>query len=157
MENRKRWKPHTRVNAGCQLPPSEDRFFSLRPSDFARASPVFPPAGQIAFASQSGALGLAILEQAQQLNLGLSAFVSLGNKADVSANDLLEHWEHDPRTRVILLYLESFGNPRRFRGESRPIDVRCPSRVVSYGRTRGQRDPGGRALPRQRRHSHRDA
>src|SRR6185295_12401618 len=77
-------------------------------------SPIVPPAGRIAFSSQSGALGLAILELAGQRQLGLSAFVSVGNKADVSSNDLLEYWEADAQTAVILLYLESFGNPRRF-------------------------------------------
>ena len=73
----------------------------------------FPP-GRIGFSSQSGALGLALLEQAEARGLGFSAFVSVGNKADVSSNDLLEHWEDDPDTAVVLLYLESFGNPRRF-------------------------------------------
>jgi len=72
------------------------------------------PTGRTAFSSQSGALGLALLEQADARGLGLSAFVSIGNKADVSSNDLLEYWEDDPETDVILLYLESFGNPRKF-------------------------------------------
>ncbi|HVC87581.1 MAG TPA: GNAT family N-acetyltransferase [Gaiellaceae bacterium] len=78
---------------------------------FARRA--FPP-GRAAFSSQSGALGLALLEQADARGLGLSAFVSIGNKADVSSNDLLEYWEDDPETDVVLLYLESFGNPRKF-------------------------------------------
>src|SRR4051794_10401361 len=78
---------------------------------FARRA--FPP-GRVAFSSQSGALGLALLEQADARGLGLSAFVSIGNKADVSSNDLLEYWEDDPETDVVLLYLESFGNPRKF-------------------------------------------
>ena len=64
--------------------------------------------------SQSGALGLAILDHVRSRNIGLSTFVSVGNKADVSANDLLQYWEVDSRTEVVLLYLESFGNPRRF-------------------------------------------
>jgi acetyl coenzyme A synthetase (ADP forming)-like protein len=72
------------------------------------------PAGRVAFSSQSGALGLALLEQADKRGLGLSAFISIGNKADVSSNDLLEYWEDDPETDVVLLYLESFGNPRKF-------------------------------------------
>ena len=72
------------------------------------------PTGRAAFSSQSGALGLALLEQADARGLGLSAFVSIGNKADVSSNDLLEYWEDDPETDVVLLYLESFGNPRKF-------------------------------------------
>jgi acetate---CoA ligase (ADP-forming) len=78
---------------------------------FARRA--FPP-GRVAFSSQSGALGLALLEQADARGLGLSAFASIGNKADVSSNDLLEYWEDDPETDVVLLYLESFGNPRKF-------------------------------------------
>ena len=72
------------------------------------------PAGRLAFSSQSGALGLALLEQAEARGLGLSAFVSIGNKADVSSNDLLEYWEDDPSTDAVLLYLESFGNPQKF-------------------------------------------
>ena len=72
------------------------------------------PTGRIAFSSQSGALGLALLEQADARGLGLSAFVSIGNKADVSSNDLLEYWEDDNETDSVLLYLESFGNPRKF-------------------------------------------
>jgi acetyl coenzyme A synthetase (ADP forming)-like protein len=72
------------------------------------------PPGRIGFSSQSGALGLALLEEAEERGLGLSSFVSIGNKADVSSNDLLEWWEDDPETDVVLLYLESFGNPRKF-------------------------------------------
>jgi acetate---CoA ligase (ADP-forming) len=72
------------------------------------------PAGRIAFSSQSGALGLALLEEADGRGLGLSGFVSIGNKADVSSNDLLEYWEEDEQTDLVLLYLESFGNPRKF-------------------------------------------
>jgi acetyl coenzyme A synthetase (ADP forming)-like protein len=78
---------------------------------FARRA--FPP-GRIAFSSQSGALGLALLEQADARGLGVSAFVSIGNKADVSSNDLIEYWEDDPNSDLVLLYLESFGNPRTF-------------------------------------------
>ena len=69
------------------------------------------PAGRIAFSSQSGALGLASLEEADSRGLGLSSFVSIGNKADVSSNDLLEYWEEDDESDLILLDLESFGNP----------------------------------------------
>jgi len=72
------------------------------------------PPGRIAFSSQSGALGLALLEEADTRGLGLSSFVSIGNKADVSSNDLLEYWEEDEHTDLVLLYLESFGNPRKF-------------------------------------------
>src|SRR6185312_1494030 len=72
------------------------------------------PPGPIGFSSQSGALGLALLEQAESRGLGFSSFVSIGNKADVSSNDLLEWWLDDDDTGVVLLYLESFGNPQKF-------------------------------------------
>ena len=72
------------------------------------------PSGNISFSSQSGALGLALLEAAEARGLGLSAFVSIGNKADVSTNDLLEWWEEDEATELVLMYVESFGNPRHF-------------------------------------------
>jgi acetyltransferase len=74
----------------------------------------FPAPGPVAFVSQSGAMGEAILAQADHIHLGVSMFVSMGNRADVSANDLLEHWGRDPSIRCVLLYLESFGNPRNF-------------------------------------------
>lgn len=98
-------------------------------------SPVFPPRGPIAFSSQSGALGLAILQHARQLNLGISCFVSVGNKADVSTNDLIEYWADDPRTWVILLYVESFGNPKRFRQIARRASKRKPIIAVKAGRS----------------------
>lgn len=98
-------------------------------------APTWPPAGNVAFSSQSGALGLAILDLARDLGIGISEFVSVGNKADVSGNDLLEHWEHDPRTDVILLYLESFGNPRRFLEIARRVSRRKPIVAVKSGRT----------------------
>lgn len=96
---------------------------------------VFPPVGRVAMSSQSGALGLAILTAAQQLQLGLSTFVSVGNKADVSGNDLLQYWEEDVQTNAILLYLESFGNPRRFARIARRVSRRKPIVVVKAGRT----------------------
>ena len=103
-------------------------------------APIYPPHGKVAFSSQSGALGVAILEYASQLNIGVSHFVSVGNKADVSGNDLLEFWERDPGTGIILLYLESFGNPRRFIPIARRIARHKPIVAVKSGRTRaGQR------------------
>ncbi len=77
-------------------------------------APTWPAAGPVGMLSQSGALGLAVLDHIRSLNLGVSTFVSAGNRADVSSNDLLAYWADDPRTRVVLLYLESFGNPRTF-------------------------------------------
>jgi acetyl coenzyme A synthetase (ADP forming)-like protein len=99
-------------------------------------APAWPPPGQVAFSSQSGALGLAILETAGALGLGFSQFASVGNKADVSGNDLLEYWEKDPGTGVILLYLESFGNPRRFTQIARRVARTKPIAAVKSGRTR---------------------
>lgn len=96
-------------------------------------SPIFPPAGGVAMSSQSGALGLAVLAAAKRLHLGLSTFVSVGNKADVSSNDLLQYWEEDPRTDVILLYQESFGNPRRFARIARRVARRKPIVAVKGG------------------------
>jgi acetyl coenzyme A synthetase (ADP forming)-like protein len=84
------------------------------PSLNATFGPRALPPGPIAFSSQSGALGLALLEKASERSLGFSSFISIGNKADVSSNDLLEFWEEDEGTELIALYLESFGNPRRF-------------------------------------------
>jgi acetyl coenzyme A synthetase (ADP forming)-like protein len=98
-------------------------------------SSTYPPIGNIAMSSQSGALGLAILEYAQALNIGLSTFVSIGNRADISSNDLLQYWEDDPNTKVILLYLESFGNPRKFARLARTVSITKPIVVVKSGRT----------------------
>ena len=95
----------------------------------------FPLAGSIAMSSQSGALGLALLAASERLQLGLSTFVSVGNKADVSVNDLLQYWENDPATRVILLYVESFGNPRRFAQIARRVSRNKPIVVLKAGRT----------------------
>jgi len=97
--------------------------------------PTFPPGGNVAMSSQSGALGLAILEQAAELGIGISTFVSLGNRADVSATDLLLYWEHDPASDVILLYVESFGNPRRFGRLARRVSRSKPIVVVKAGRS----------------------
>ena len=99
-------------------------------------SPVVPPAGHVAFSSQSGALGLAILSLAAERGLGLSSFVSVGNKADVSGNDLLQYWELDGSTSTILLYLESFGNPRRFGRLARRIGRTKPIVALKAGRGR---------------------
>ncbi|HSE90882.1 MAG TPA: GNAT family N-acetyltransferase, partial [Candidatus Binatia bacterium] len=98
-------------------------------------APHFPPSGQVAFCSQSGALGLAIIALARERQLGLSSFVSVGNKADVSGNDLLQYWEEDMRTNVILLYLESFGNPRRFARIARRVGHHKPIVALKAGRT----------------------
>lgn len=99
-------------------------------------APPWPPAGNIGMLSQSGALGLALLDYARGRNLGLSTFVSVGNKADVSSNDLLAYWAEDPRTRVIAMYLESFGNPRKFARVAPEVARQKPIVAVKSGRSR---------------------
>lgn len=95
----------------------------------------FPPFGSIAFASQSGAVGLAAIDYASELGIGFSGFASLGNKADVSGNDVLEHFEDDVSTRAILLYLESFGNPARFREIATRVGRKKPIVLIKSGRS----------------------
>ena len=103
-------------------------------------SPSISEPGRVAFMSQSGGLGVAILDQSRELGLGLSSFVSIGNKADVSGNDLLEFWESDANTEIVLLYLESFGNPRKFTKIARRLAKKKPIVVVKSGRSvSGQR------------------
>ena len=94
----------------------------------------FPP-GNIGFSSQSGALGLAVLERGQERELGLSGFASIGNKADVSSNDLLEWWEDDENTKLVMLYLESFGNPRAFARIARRVARAKPVLAMKGGTT----------------------
>src|SRR2546427_1299388 len=98
-------------------------------------TPELPPTGNIGMLSQSGALGLAMLDYVQSLHVGLSAFVSVGNRADVSSNDVLAYWADDPRTSVIVLYLESFGNPRRFARIAPDVARRKPIIAVKSGRS----------------------
>jgi len=98
-------------------------------------SPVPAVAGSIAFGSQSGGLGLAVLAEAAERGIGLSSFISLGNRADVSSNDLLCAWADDPATSVIMLYLESLGNPRQFLRIARHVSASKPIIVLKAGRT----------------------
>src|SRR5262249_28746664 len=99
----------------------------------ATLAPELPPRGRVGFFSQSGALGVALLDAARHRGLGLSTFVSAGNRADVSGNDLLQYWQDDPATDVVLLYLETFGNPRKFArlarrlGRDKPIVAVAPA------------------------------
>ena len=98
-------------------------------------APTMPPYGPVGFISQSGAMGLSILDYAEELGIGIHQFVSVGNKADISGNDLLLYWADDPEVRVILMYLESFGDPRRFYEIARKLTKRKPIFVVKAGRT----------------------
>jgi len=99
-------------------------------------SPVYPPRGKVAMSTQSGALGLAILDYARRLDIGISSFVSVGNKADVSGNDLIQYWAEDANTSVILLYVESFGNPKKFSDIARRVGRTKPIVAVKAGRSR---------------------
>ncbi|KRF17322.1 CoA-binding protein [Nocardioides sp. Soil797] len=101
----------------------------------ASLSGLMPPRGRAGFFCQSGALGSAILEKVDKRGLGLSTFVSAGNRADVSGNDLLQYWEEDDTTEVVLLYLESIGNPRKFSRIARRVSRRKPIVAVRSGRT----------------------
>ena len=97
--------------------------------------PRAPTAGHVGFLSQSGGLGIAIVDAANRLGLGLSAFVSIGNKADLSSNDFIRYWEQDASTDVILLYLESFGNARKFARIARHVGRVKPIAAVKSGRS----------------------
>jgi acyl-CoA synthetase (NDP forming) len=101
----------------------------------ASLAPTMPPRGRAGFFCQSGALGVAILEKVGRRGLGLSTFVSAGNRADVSGNDLLQYWEEDEGTEVVLLYLESIGNPRKFSRIARRVSRRKPVIAVKSGRS----------------------
>ncbi|MCK4412801.1 MAG: acetate--CoA ligase family protein [Candidatus Eisenbacteria sp.] len=98
-------------------------------------APATPITGGLAFLSQSGALGVSILQNMERLNIGFSYFVSIGNSADVRGHDLLQYWEEDPHTDVVALYVESFGDPRILGPLLRRITRRKPVVVVKSGRT----------------------
>jgi acetate---CoA ligase (ADP-forming) len=104
-------------------------------------SPTAPPVGNVGFVTQSGALGLSLIDFAAVKGLGMSSFASVGNRADVTANDLLEYWETDPATGVALLYIESFSDPRRFARVARRLGKHKPIVAVKGGRSAA----GGRA------------
>ena len=101
----------------------------------ASLSSVMPARGRAGFFCQSGALGSAILEKVKNRGLGISTFVSAGNRADVSGNDLLQYWEEDDATEVVMMYLESIGNPRKFSRIARRVSLRKPIVAVRSGRT----------------------
>jgi acyl-CoA synthetase (NDP forming) len=101
----------------------------------ATLAPTLPGRGPVGFFSQSGALGIAILQRTAERGIGLSTFVSAGNRADVSGNDLMQYWEKDPATGALLLYLESLGNPRKFTRLARRLSRTKPIVAVKSGRT----------------------
>ncbi|HET9172710.1 MAG TPA: GNAT family N-acetyltransferase [Actinospica sp.] len=104
--------------------PGGDRGFSALLAEEA------PEAGNAGVAVQSGGVGLALLRHLRRLGIGVSTFAAVGEKYDVSANDLLMHWEHDGRTRFGLLHVESFGNPRKFARTARRLSRRIPLLAV---------------------------
>ncbi len=104
---------------------------------FAAANPV---AGSVGLVMQSGGIGFAMVDHLTRLGIGISSFASVGNKLDVSSNDLLQWWEQDEQTRVAVLYIESFGNPRKFGRTARRVGLKMPVLTVHAGRSEaGQR------------------
>ncbi|AXK33410.1 GNAT family N-acetyltransferase [Streptomyces armeniacus] len=116
----------------------------------ATPSPASPARGRIGLFTQSGAIGIALLAGLHRRGSGLSTFVSAGNRADVSGNDVLQFWDDDPDTDVVLMYLESIGNPRKFTRIARRIAVRKPLVVVKGARHSGSAPPPGHAAPASR-------
>ena len=110
----------------------------------ATVAPAAPPPGDVAFASQSGGFGSAAIDAAAARGIGFSSFVTMGDKADLSGSDFLEYWEQDPDTAVLVLYLDSFGNPRRFGRVARRITTAKPIVAVKSARTAGRRAPSSR-------------
>lgn len=110
----------------------------------ASLAPQMPAAGRIGLFTQSGAIGIALLAGLHRRGAGLSSFLSAGNRADVSGNDLLQHWYDDPATDVVLLYLESIGNPRKFTRLARRTAAVKPVVVVKGARHSGSAPPGHR-------------
>ncbi len=113
----------------------------------ATLSPETPGRGRVGLFTQSGAIGIALLAGLHQRGIGLSSFVSAGNRADVSGNDVLQHWYEDPDTDVALFYLESIGNPRKFTRLAKRTAVRKPMVVVKGARHSGSAPPRGHAAP----------
>lgn len=113
----------------------------------ASLAPVLPGRGPFGLFCQSGAIGVALLEAAHRRGLGISSFASVGNRADVSGNDWLQYWEEDPATEVVLLYLESFGNPRKFTRIARRLAATKPIVVIKGARHTGSLPPGHAVQP----------
>ncbi|WP_280700730.1 GNAT family N-acetyltransferase [Kitasatospora sp. GP82] len=113
----------------------------------ASLAPVLPERGPFGLFCQSGAIGVALLEAAHRRGMGISSFASVGNRADVSGNDWLQYWEEDPATEVVLLYLESFGNPRKFTRIARRLAAVKPVVVIKGARHTGSLPPGHAVQP----------
>jgi acyl-CoA synthetase (NDP forming)/GNAT superfamily N-acetyltransferase len=126
------------VGPNCIGVTNTDPFIRLN----ATFAPTLPLPGHLAVASQSGAVGVAILDSVERSGVGISTFVSLGNKIDVSTNDLLSYWYDDVTTTAVALYIESFGNPRRFTWLARALSTRKPILAVKSGRSVGGRRAG---------------
>jgi len=94
-----------------------------------------PAPGRVGLVMQSGGLGFALVDRLSRLGLGISSFASVGNKYDVSSNDLLTWWEQDGTTELAVLYIESFGNPRKFARTARRLGARMPVLAVQAGRS----------------------
>lgn len=106
-------------------------------------APTQPPAGHLGVMTQSGGVAIALIERARELGLGISSMASVGDRADLSGNDFLQFWEQDGDTHAIAMYLESFGNPRKFTRVARRVGARKPILAVKAGRTRaGARGAG---------------
>jgi acetate---CoA ligase (ADP-forming) len=101
----------------------------------ASMAPQIMPPGHTGFFSHSAALGIVILEYALEKGVSFTTFVSAGNRADVSGNDLLQYWEEDPQTRMAILYLETFGNPRRFVRIARRMTNKKPILCIKSGKS----------------------
>ena len=114
----------------------------------ATVAPAAPSPGDVGFASQSGGFGIAAIDEAAARGIGFSSFVSMGDKVDLSSNDFLEYWEQDPDTAVVLLYRESFGNPRRFARVARRITAAKPIVAVKSAARRPAGRRRGRAPAR---------
>src|SRR5262249_14834350 len=97
----------------------------------ATLSPRLPPPGRVGPFSQSGTLGLVLLAEAERRGIGISSFVNVGQRGDVSGNDLLQYWAEDPDTDVILMYLETFGNPRKFARVARSVGREKPIVILA--------------------------
>jgi acetate---CoA ligase (ADP-forming) len=119
------------IGPNCMGVINSDPAYSMN----ATFAPVMPDFGPAAFVSQSGALGVNVLDYAKELGIGIAQFVSMGNKADVSGNDLLLHWEDDPAVGVILMYVENFGNARNFLALAPRVVRKKPIIVLKAGRS----------------------